>query len=162
MNKLFLFLISALLFWSCDHSKETEYHAEHDKKFNSTIHPGKKLLESNCYVCHSPTATEENRLAPPMIAIKEHYIYENTSKEVFIDDILQWIKDPTEENARMYGAVKRFGVMPKTPIPDETIKQIADYIFDNEIDQPEWFEEHFNNRGGKHRGKRMLKRKRSL
>src|SRR5690606_27182359 len=39
------------------------------------VHPGKKLMEVHCYSCHHPTASEENRLAPPMIAIKQHYSF---------------------------------------------------------------------------------------
>lgn len=164
MKKLILISLLSTLVTSCDHTKDQEYRAENEQKIinNDSTHPGKKLLESNCYVCHSPTATEGSRLAPPMIAIKKHYIGESTSKEDFINDVQQWIEDPSEEKARMYGAVRRFGVMPKTPFPKETIEQIADYIFDNEIDQPEWFEEHFNSRGGNMKGKRMRKRRGSL
>ena len=36
-------------------------------------HPGKKIMEMQCYVCHNPATPEENRIAPPMIAIKNHY-----------------------------------------------------------------------------------------
>ena len=81
-----------------------------------------------------------------MIAIKKHYINEGTTKEQFKVAMQEWIKNPTEENAKMFGAVKRFGVMPKQPFPEETINQIADYMFDYDIKQPKWFDEHFNNR----------------
>ncbi|NMH86153.1 c-type cytochrome [Flavivirga sp. Y03] len=106
-------------------------------------HPGKKLMETHCYLCHDATKTEEERLAPPMIAIKKRYIFEDTSKEVFINDIQKWIKNPNEKDAKMFGAVRRFGVMQKLPYSEEDIEQIADYMFDNEIEQPEWFEEHY-------------------
>ena len=43
----------------------------------------------------------------------------------------------------MRGAVNRFGVMPKQLFPEETIKQIADYMFDNTLEKPKWFQEHF-------------------
>lgn len=46
----------------------------------------------------------------------------------------------------MYGAVRRFGIMQKMPYSKENIHQIADYMYDNQIEQPEWFEEHFNNK----------------
>ena len=42
--------------------------------------------------------------------------------------------------------------MPKTPFPEATIQQIADYMFDNNIEQPEWFEDHFNEEKGKRKG----------
>lgn len=112
-------------------------------------HPGKQLLETNCYVCHSPILGEEGRIAPPMIAIKKHYISEDTTKDEFIESIQNWIKNPNEDDAKMYGAVRRFGVMPNTPFPEDTIEKIADYMFENEIDQPEWFDDHFNSRGGR-------------
>jgi len=79
-----------------------------------------------------------------MVAIKKHYISKNTTKEEFVTAIKSWIKKPNVEDAKMYGAVKRFGVMPLTPFPEETIEQIADYMFDNEIEEPKWFKEHFN------------------
>lgn len=116
-------------------------------------HPGKKLMETNCYVCHSPTASIDDRIGPPMIAIKKHYLTEGISKEQFIEDIQNWIKNPNEEDAKMYGAVKKFGVMPKTPYPEETINQIADYMFDNDIEEPEWFEAHYNEERGMGMGK---------
>lgn len=120
-------------------------------------HPGKKLMETNCYVCHSPTASEADRIGPPMIAIKKHYINNDTSKEEFIEAMQAWIKNPNEDDAKMFGAVRRFGVMPKTPYPEETVKQIADYMYDFEIDQPEWFEDHYNEEKGMHNGQGMKK-----
>lgn len=111
-------------------------------------HPGKKLMEMYCYACHDATTTEDKRLAPPMIAIKTRYIFKDTSKEEFINDMQNWIKNPNEKEAKMFGAVQRFGVMVKLPYPEKDIEQIADYVFDNKIDQPEWFQAHFNqNRG---------------
>ena len=115
-------------------------------------HPGKKLMETNCYVCHSPTASHDDRIGPPMVAIKRHYIDDETTKEQFIADMKAWIKNPNETDAKMRGAVKRFGVMPKQAFPEETIEKIADYMYDFEIDQPEWFEDHFNEEKGKHNG----------
>ena len=115
-------------------------------------HPGKKLMETNCYVCHSPTASHDDRIGPPMVAIKRHYIDDETTKEQFISDLKAWIKNPNEADAKMRGAVRRFGVMPKQAFPEETIEKIADYMYDFEIDQPEWFEDHFNEEKGKHNG----------
>ena len=51
-------------------------------------HPGKKLMETNCYICHNPVTSHDNRLAPPMIAVKKHYKNENTTKKEFIDDFI--------------------------------------------------------------------------
>jgi cytochrome c553 len=115
-----------------------------DLIINKTSHPGKKLMETNCYVCHSPDASLEDRIGPPMIGIKKNYTSENSTKEAFIKNIQNWIKNPTKETAKMQEAVKRFGVMPITIYTEETIKQIADYMYDYEIEQPEWFKAHYN------------------
>lgn len=118
-------------------------------------HPGKKLMELHCYACHNPSTPHENRLAPPMIAVKKHYINEKTTKEEFIDDFKNWVKAPSEEISRMPGAVRKFGIMPYTPYKVEDVELIADYIFDNNIEQPEWFKEHYQ----KEHGKGIKKRK---
>lgn len=148
MKQLVFFLAMTLIF-SCKNQKNENYSKN---KISSASekqeHPGKQLLERNCYVCHSPSATEANRIAPPMIAIKKHYIDENTSKETFVKSMQKFIENPNEKNAKMYGAVKRFGLMPKQVYPEKTIALISEYIYENEIQQPEWFEKHFNKERG--------------
>ncbi|WP_396600380.1 DUF3365 domain-containing protein [Algibacter sp. R77976] len=156
MKKIVLLTLLSIFIFSCNNSKNKEYSA-FEKQMEANKHPGKKLMETNCYVCHSPTASEADRIAPPMIAIKKHYIKNETSKEEFIEAMQAWIKNPNEDDAKMFGAVRRFGVMPKTPYPEETIKQIADYMYDFEIDQPEWFEDHYNQEKGMHKGQGMKK-----
>ncbi|MDO5970061.1 hypothetical protein Q4Q35_09590 [Flavivirga aquimarina] len=144
---LFLFIITACKKPKGENSKIlTESYGQKLQE-----HPGKKLMETYCYLCHDATKSEEERLAPPMIAIKKRYIFEGTSKEEFINDMQRWIKNPNEKDAKMFGAVRRFGVMQKLPYPEEDIRQIADYMFDYDIEQPEWFEEHFNQMRGKNK-----------
>lgn len=109
-------------------------------------HPGKKLMETSCYSCHSLTAPENSRIAPPMIAIKNRYISKNTTKEEFVNDMQNWMKNPTNKNAKMHGAVKRFGLMPKLGYPEETIQEISEYIYDFDIEKPKWFDEHHKNK----------------
>ncbi|QXP63463.1 DUF3365 domain-containing protein [Polaribacter sp. HaHaR_3_91] len=155
MKFLILFILVSFMFGCKDAKKSPSY----SKKSVSDTqeHIGKKLMETNCYVCHDAITPEDNRIAPPMITIKKRYLMSNSSKEAFIKSIQDFIKNPTEENAKMYGAVKRFGVMPKQVFPEETIKEIAGYMFESDIEKPEGFDEHYNqqhgNGGGN--GKRM-------
>jgi mono/diheme cytochrome c family protein len=139
---------------SCNTSNKENYLVKKEHSELSNAHPGKELMETNCNVCHSPTVSHDNRLGPPMIAVKKHYIDADTSKEVFIDAIQRWLKNPNEEDAKMFGAVKRFGVMPKQNFSEETIALIAEYLYDYDIEQPEWFEGHHKNekRKGMHKG----------
>ena len=165
MKPLTLLIVLSFIF-SCKDSNRPSYsNKKIDSSAKTQTHSGKKLMETNCYVCHSPTAGEDNRIAPPMIAIKRRYSMGNTTKEAFINSMQNWIKNPTEDNAIMYGAVKRFGIMPKQAFPEETIQQIADYMFEFEIEKPVWFDEHYNeqhgngngNGNGKGKGKGMGK-----
>jgi len=148
--KLLLILVFTALLSSCKNTGEELYTSKNifinNIQTNDSIHPGEKLLKTYCIACHSPSASHDNRLAPPMIAIKKHYTRGNISKSEFIISIQEVIKNP-EEKGKMYGAINRFGPMPKASYPDGTISIIADYIYDNEIDQPKWFEGHHRKKG---------------
>lgn len=111
-------------------------------------HPGKKILETECYICHNPKNSEESMIAPPMIAIKKHYIDTNTTKEEFTEALIQWIIDP-ETESKMPAAHKRFGPMPYIPYPADAVAQIAEYLYDYEIEKPFWFDAHFKEQHGK-------------
>ena len=139
----YLIVIIGLIFLSCNQpvQDKNDYLAINNIS-QSNEHAGKKLMEMYCYACHNATTSHDSRLAPPMIAIKKHYINSSTTKEEFVNAIQAWVKNPNKDDAKMFGAVKRFGVMIKQPFAEDDIKLIADYMFDNDIDQPEWFEDH--------------------
>jgi mono/diheme cytochrome c family protein len=103
---------------------------------------GLSLMEKNCYSCHSPDASLENRLAPPMVAVKMHYKKPETSKADFVNSLVSFVKNPEEVKTKMPGAVKRFGVMPKVLISDEKLQKIAIYLYENDPPKPEWFDDH--------------------
>jgi cytochrome c553 len=114
-------------------------------------HEGKKLMETHCYLCHSPNADEnQGRIAPPMVAIKARYIdKERYTKEEFIAAVASFVENPTEDKALMYGALKKHGLMPKQAFPPESVKKIADFMFNYQIEEPTWFKEHWEGHGNK-------------
>ncbi len=153
MKNIIIILLSLVVFTSCKNSDKTvNKDAVALNKEDGNLHPGKKMLETYCYVCHNPTTGHDDRIAPPMVAVKKHYISEGTTKEQFIADVQNWIKKPSEDKSKMPGAIRNFGLMPYAPYPEATVEKIADYIFDYDIDQPEWFEDHFNEEKGKGMG----------
>ncbi len=155
-SKIAFILIAMIAFWSCkNNSNEDSKYTNSTPLESQDEHPGKKLMEVNCYVCHSPTASHDSRIAPPMIAVKQHYLTEGVSKKEFIKSIQKFMKNPNAEDSKMPGAVRRFGVMPKAVYPEATITLIADYIYDFDIEQPEWFEDHVKQEQGKGQGKGM-------
>ncbi|WP_439127803.1 c-type heme family protein [Polaribacter sp.] len=152
--KALTLLLGLTVFFSCKDSNRPSYSKKNNEVIKKTQpHEGKKLMENKCYVCHSPSASHDDRIAPPMIAIKKHYISSETTKEEFITSLQNFVKNPTKEATKMRGAVKRFGVMPKQAFLEDDIKKIAEYMFDHEIEKPTWFESHFNEEKGKGHGK---------
>jgi cytochrome c551/c552 len=162
--KYIILITSIFLFINCDDKIAEKYEASttESKALNyedEKNHPGKKLMENNCYVCHNPTASEGDRIGPPMIAIKKHYKDKNTTKEDFVNEIIEWVREPSVEKSKMPGAVRRFNLMPYQSFPEEDVRKIANYIYDYEIEQPEWFKDHFQQGHGKGMGKGMRKGK---
>lgn len=140
-------MLGALALTSCKFDKQDQYLALADKGDGYGVvlqeHPGKRLMENNCYVCHNPKASEEAMVAPPMVAVKMHYLSGDISKETFVQRFVDFLKEPSEANSKMPGAIKRFGLMPYQFYPEETVRQIADYVYDYEIEEPEWFAAHY-------------------
>lgn len=159
MKYILIILISILLF-SCNNTQKRAYEeiSETNNK-PQQAHPGKKLMETNCYVCHSPSATMKDRIAPPMVAVKMHYISEETTKEEFLKEFTTWMKEPSEKNSKMPGAIRKFGVMPYQSYPEDVILKIGEYIYEYDIEQPAWFEDHFNEEHEKGKGKGMRMKK---
>lgn len=147
MKKYSIFLALVLLFAACKYAKKTKMETlgEVPAK-NETMalkqHPGKVFMEQECYICHNPKASRAEMIAPPMETIKRHYIDSSVTKEAFTEALIRWVNDP-ETESKMLGAHAKFGPMPYMPNPDEVVAQIADYIYDNEIERPDWFDAHF-------------------
>lgn len=161
-NFLLIALIIALA--GCKDTKKTGYTPQTKTKESPTDiavteHPGKKLMETKCYICHSPTMAEGSRIAPPMVAIKARYGKDYDSKEEFANAIWAFVEKPTKENAKLKGAVKNFGLMPYQPYSEEEIRSISEFIFEYQIEEPEWFKEHWEKGHGesnyKQKGKKI-------
>lgn len=143
-KKLIISILSGFLFLTLINSCQNEAKTETVTVELSEAHQeGLSLMIQNCYTCHNPQTKEGKRLAPPMIAVKRHYVDATDTKEEFIAAFANFLENPTRENSKMPNAIKRFGVMPNLSFPKEKIQLIADYLYDNEIESPEWFEEHY-------------------
>ena len=106
---------------------------------------GLLLLQQKCYACHSITSKSHDEIiAPPMAAVVRRYKMSYSSKDVFVNAFTNYVLDPTTDSALMFGAVKQFNVMPKQPFDKTEINQIAEYVFNNEVETPVWFEDHFS------------------
>jgi len=143
MRLLSLLVISLLLLTSCNQKQKQGYEtAANAKSTPNKQHSGKKLMEQQCYLCHNPKTDRGARIAPPMVAIKSHYLTDDMTKDEFADAVWEFVKKPSKEKSKMKGAVRKFGVMPYQPYKEEDIREIANYMYDYQIEEPEWFKKH--------------------
>lgn len=138
MKRYLFFCLLILMNVACENWQKSKMDPVYNKEIVEKAHLGKLIMEQECSLCHDPKASMVNRIAPPMVAIKRHYIDSNTTKEEFMEALIRWVNDP-ETETKMPGAHAKFGPMPYMPIPDDAIAQIADYIYDNELECPEGF-----------------------
>lgn len=134
---LLLPLVGLLLMQSCGEEETTSMPVDTEQAI--------AFMVSNCYTCHHPTAPEDNRIAPPMIAIKRHYLDYGMNRDEFIAALVNFVRNPSAATSRMAEAVQSFGLMPEFGFPEEQVQNLAAYIFDHDIEQPDWFAEHYNN-----------------
>jgi cytochrome c553 len=152
MKKIILgFLLFLVLAYACNPSAPKEEQVSFSHLTDTAILEGKALMVNNCYICHSPSAPEmETRVAPPMVAIKAHYLDKYPTKDAFIQAMIAFLNEPTKENALLPGAVARFGVMPKQQYSQDLVEKIAAYMFDYKIEEPLWFASHWKEKQGLH------------
>jgi cytochrome c553 len=99
-------------------------------------------LVNNCFSCHLPMGSSENRIAPPMGHVRDHYLEKYSSKENFVKAMETYVNSPNKKDAIMYGALDKFGIMPNMQFDKEMVHNIASYLFDNDISTEEWLAEY--------------------
>ena len=158
-------LLVILVVSSCNNSNRlSEEKLEVSESLIVDSHPGKTLMETNCYICHNPTLPEDNgSIGPPMIAIKARYLMDEPSKEEFITGLWSFLDKPDMKKAKMKGAIEKFGLMPYQPYKKEDIEMIGEYLYEFEIEEPEWFQAHWRQNHGdrtyRNHGKKVVSSK---
>ncbi|MEX0996903.1 MAG: DUF3365 domain-containing protein [Flavobacteriaceae bacterium] len=132
MKNILMIFVLTLFLTGCKNNKEPYEGILFHPEVAASNHPGKKLMETHCYVCHAPDGVgRDNRIAPPMAMVQSHYIKEGTTKEEFMKNFLTFLEKPTEAKAKMPGAIRNFGLMPYQKFPDGVLEEIADYLYEN-------------------------------
>lgn len=133
----FSVLLGLLFLQSCGRNAEPITVEEESTKVDEQV--ALKLMSQTCFTCHNPDMEIDNRVAPPLFKIREHYLDDETTQDEFVKNITYFINNPTEENSIILGAVRNFGLMPKMTFKDEDIKLIAAYLFENDVASDEWY-----------------------
>lgn len=112
---------------------------------------GQQLYQSNCASCHGTAGgmNMNKRVAPPIIAVRMHYIGTYSDKDSFVMAVADWVEKQDEDNSLMRGAIHRFNIMPPVSISRKDAEKIAAYIYAGDIEKPEGFHKHFEEHHGK-------------
>ena len=107
---------------------------------------GGSLMMKLCASCH--VLEGKPTIAPPIFAVKIHVKRAYTSRDAFVQQIVDWVEEPDEAITLMPGAVNRFGLMPKLSYKIEDVRKVAEYIYDTEFKVPEWYRKHYKQMHG--------------
>jgi mono/diheme cytochrome c family protein len=108
---------------------------------------GQKLFEKYCIACHQIEGPPQ--VAPPVFGVINHVKERYPEREAFIQRIVEWVGNPNSNDSLMPGAIRRFGVMPKMDFPRKDVRKIAAFLYDQPLDLPQWYIEHYQQQHGK-------------
>lgn len=116
---------------------------------------GQQLYKDNCASCHGMSGgmNMNKRVAPPIIAVRMHYIGTYADKDSFVMAVADWVEKQDADNSLMRGAIRRFNIMPPISISRADAEKIAEYIYQGNIEKPEGFQQHFEERHGKNKNR---------
>ena len=93
-----------------------------------------KAIFGLCLACHNQ-ALDPPR-GPPMWGVQRRYKNYTSSKQEFIDTMVDFVKAPTKEKVIHDKALEHLGLMPAMPLPDEVLIKIAKYIWEEKFPPP--------------------------
>jgi cytochrome c2 len=106
--------------------------------YTKELSEAKNLLDTKCMICHAIKENQDAMMAPPFAHIKKKYDKTTSSKTDFVNAIISFTLNPSDDKAQMYGALKQFKLMPNLAYKKEDIEKIANYIYENDFPEPTW------------------------
>ncbi|MCP4074893.1 MAG: cytochrome c [Gammaproteobacteria bacterium] len=115
---------------------QTAFAAEHQQ--------GEQLYKVYCDACHGMSGGMDmsKRVAPPIAAVRMHYIGYYRDEDSFVNAVSGWVEKQDPNRSLMRGAIRRFNLMPPVAIKNEDARKIARYIYAGNLQKPAGMEEH--------------------
>ncbi|MES9899504.1 MAG: cytochrome c [Sedimenticola sp.] len=108
---------------------------------------GKEIFTTVCMACHKFDRSPD-MVAPPIFAVKNHYLGPNPDRDDFIMRLSSWLETQDVEKSLMFGAIRRFKVMPPVDLSESDRNAVAAFIYDADFTEPKWYTEHFQKMHG--------------
>jgi cytochrome c len=101
--------------------------------FPALAEDGKAVYTALCSACHKlmPPPT----IAPPMFGIKRNVMRIHPQRDEFVNFVVSYVHKPDAEKSLMPDAVARFKLMPTLSYPEEKVRAVAEFLFDNDLFQ---------------------------
>ncbi len=131
-------------------------YAQEDQTTLSELAVQGKANFAVCQACHDASLNPPK--APPMYMVQRRYKRQYTNQQEFVDAVIKFASEPTEDGALMQRPVKMLGLMPPLPLGDDMLGSIATYIYEESFEPPcdHWAQAMSSGKGkgkgsGKHR-----------
>lgn len=151
-NHIFLLALSIPMFLTLLQCQST---SAEDSSLSTEYAEGKSLADKYCVACHASAGPSSMRVAPPLVAVRDHYLDAFSDEASFVHAMVDFIRYPEESKSLMPGAVKRFGLMPSLIYSEDKLEAIATYLYHEEPPMPKGYrEKHREGKGKEMHGKR--------
>ncbi len=123
----------------------------HAVQADDDVAEGGQLYKTYCSACHGTEGGMDmsKRVAPPIIAVRMHYIGAYPDKTSFVAAVTNWVEKQDAGKTLMRGAIRKFNIMPPVSVTSDDAQKIASYIYEGNIDKPAGFDKHFEEMHGK-------------
>jgi cytochrome c551/c552 len=142
MKKIAFLFLATLTIVSCTEEVVVETNPKQEiiiTEVNEDLAKGFQHLQTVCFSCHSPNAGTTDKVAPTMAEVKQAYLENTDSKEMFVSKFVAFVSNPTAEVAIIKHAPPTYGVMPKFEFSKEELTQVANYVYQSSIEKADWF-----------------------
>ncbi|MCF6241942.1 MAG: c-type cytochrome [Bacteroidales bacterium] len=152
IKSLSLITLLFIFITACNQNNNTQNRSDNPSDTNQIVQYNKQDIEqlyrNKCLICHDLGTSEANAIAPPMVSVQRRYKMSYDKKEDFVKAMVAFTENPHEDKVLMTKAKEKFNIMPKLGYNQKDLEQIASYIFENELPQPAWYDEHFKKEHG--------------
>ncbi|MCK4676438.1 MAG: cytochrome c [Gammaproteobacteria bacterium] len=126
----------------------------HLAQADNNVEQGAQLYKTYCSACHGAQGGMDmsKRVAPPIIAVRMHYIGVYSDKASFVTAVADWVEKQDASKTLMRGAIRKFNIMPPVSVSREDAQKIASYIYEGNVESPPGFDKHYEEMHGKQRG----------
>jgi len=87
---------------------------------------GETLFHGNCVTCHDVSKANS---APAIHEVQTRYKQRFKTEETFTAFMVAWLQKPDAKSAIMQEAVNKFGLMPTLGYDEETLYDIAQFLY---------------------------------